>query len=87
MAITVSTLLSTPVLAAGEIWNRRTITANTATFDAVARNAATGAGAPSYTSGVHRWNGTSDSLKARPISIIARPNWAIGAGMLVAAKA
>ncbi|MNT99062.1 hypothetical protein D3C72_2418090 [compost metagenome] len=47
MAITVSTSLRTPLLAAGEIWNRRTITANTATFDAVARNAATGAGAPS----------------------------------------
>ncbi|MCY1466608.1 hypothetical protein D9M71_849690 [compost metagenome] len=47
MAMMVSTSLSTPLLAAGEIWNRRTITANTATLEAVARNAATGAGAPS----------------------------------------
>ncbi|MCY1452331.1 hypothetical protein D9M71_692430 [compost metagenome] len=54
---------------------------------AVARKAATGAGAPSYTSGVHRWNGTNDSLKARPTSIMARPSCASRLGMLVVASA
>ena len=33
---------------------------------AVARNAPTGVGAPSYTSGVHIWKGTMDSLKPKP---------------------
>ncbi|MNJ60434.1 hypothetical protein D3C77_561660 [compost metagenome] len=46
-AITDSTVVSTPLLAAGESMNRRTTTANTATLLAVARKAATGAGAPS----------------------------------------
>ncbi|MNN96812.1 hypothetical protein D3C81_2158560 [compost metagenome] len=80
-------MLSTAVLAAGEIWNRRTMTANTATFEAVARNAATGAGAPSYTSGVHKWKGTRDNLNARPTSIIAMPNCASGLAAPLAARA
>ena len=33
---------------------------------AVARNAPTGVGAPSYTSGVHIWKGTMDNLKPKP---------------------
>jgi hypothetical protein len=36
-------------------------------------NAVTGVGAPSYTSGVHWWNGAADALKPRPAMIIARP--------------
>src|ERR1700747_3080725 len=44
----------------------RTITAIAATFGAVAKKVVTGVGAPSYTSGVHIWNGTAEILKARP---------------------
>ena len=33
----------------------------------------TGAGAPSYTSGVHMWNGTTASLKPTPTSSITMP--------------
>ncbi len=35
--------------------------------------AVTGVGAPSYTSGVHMWNGTADSLKARPATTNTMP--------------
>src|SRR5947209_8132832 len=34
-------------------------------------NAVTGAGAPSYTSGVQAWNGTPETLKAKPT--VSRP--------------
>ena len=37
-----------------------------ATFAAAAKKAVTGVGEPSYTSGVHMWNGTAETLKARP---------------------
>ncbi|MNP07719.1 hypothetical protein D3C76_997580 [compost metagenome] len=48
MAMTLSTTCSRPLFSAtGAIWNRRSSTTNTATLLAVARNAATGAGAPS----------------------------------------
>ena len=40
--------------------------ANAAALLAVARNAATGVGAPSYTSGVHIWNGPIASLNPNP---------------------
>ena len=36
-------------------------------FDTVAMNAVTGRGAPSYTSGVQRWKGTTASLKPMPV--------------------
>ena len=36
-------------------------------------NAVMGVGAPSYTSGVHMWKGTSATLNANPIRIIAIP--------------
>ncbi|MNQ75098.1 hypothetical protein D3C85_898780 [compost metagenome] len=75
MAITVSRSFSQPPAVAGDSWYRRSSTANTATLLAVARKAATGAGAPSYTSGVQRWKGTRDSLNARPISIMPMPIW------------
>src|ERR1700679_2283524 len=42
----------------------RVNTARAATFGAVAKNAVTGVGAPSYTSGVHIWNGTAETLNA-----------------------
>src|SRR2546421_4045609 len=44
----------------------RTSVANAATFTAAAMNPVTGAGAPSYTSGTHMWNGTAATLKAKP---------------------
>src|ERR671910_2646167 len=40
--------------------------AKPAAFDAVARNAATGTGAPSYVSGAQNWNGNAETLNAKP---------------------
>ena len=45
-----------------------------ATFGAEAKNAVTGVGAPSYTSGVHIWNGTAETLKQSPANRNTRPN-------------
>src|SRR3954447_14283874 len=39
-----------------------------ATFGAVATNTVTRVGAPSYTSGGHMWNGTAETLNAKPTS-------------------
>src|SRR3990170_5077793 len=39
---------------------------NPAAFDDTDKNAVTGVGAPSYVSGAHVWNGTADTLKAKP---------------------
>ena len=39
---------------------------NAATFVAAPMNATTGVGAPSYTSGVHIWNGAAETLNAKP---------------------
>ena len=44
-----------------------------ATLGAVAKNAVTGVGDPSYTSGVHMWNGAADTLNARPAIRKTRP--------------
>ena len=41
-------------------------TANAAAFDPTERNAATGVGAPWYTSGTHIWKGTTAILKPNP---------------------
>src|SRR3990172_1339574 len=51
--------------------NKRTRTAKPAAFEAVDRNPATGVGAPSYTSGAQKWNGTIDTLKPIPTRIRA----------------
>src|SRR5256885_8864108 len=40
--------------------------ANDAAFEPTERNAVTGVGAPSYTSGAHMWNGTAAILKPTP---------------------
>src|SRR6476646_4504917 len=45
-----------------------------ATFGAAAKNAVTGVGAPSYTSGVHIWNGTAEILKQKPTNRNTSPN-------------
>ena len=41
---------------------------NAATFVAADMNAVTGVGAPWYTSGVHWWNGTADTLNPNPVA-------------------
>ena len=51
----------------------RTSMATAATLGAAAKNAVAGVGAPSYTSGVHMWNGTADILKAIPARKKTRP--------------
>ncbi len=45
-----------------------------ATLGAVAKKVVTGVGAPSYTSGVHMWNGAALILNARPASTKITPN-------------
>ena len=47
--------------------------ANPAALVADAMKAVTGLGAPSYTSGVHMWNGTAATLNARPTSSNTMP--------------
>ena len=51
----------------------RSIAANAAVLPTDAMKPLTGVGAPSYTSGVQKWNGTAATLKARPTSNIATP--------------
>ena len=46
--------------------NTRTNAANAAALTPVDMNAVTIVGAPSYASGVHMWNGTADTLNAKP---------------------
>ena len=47
--------------------------ANPALFTATAMSAVTDVGAPSYTSGVHMWNGTAATLKPNATSSMATP--------------
>src|SRR5215469_9170853 len=49
----------------------RKSTANAAALGPVDISATIGAGAPSYTSGVHTWNGAEATLKPRPIIMSA----------------
>ncbi|GBD29718.1 hypothetical protein HRbin32_00810 [bacterium HR32] len=44
--------------------------ANPAAFGPTEKKAVTGVGAPSYTSGVHWWKGTMDTLNPNPASAI-----------------
>src|SRR5687768_13696290 len=64
--------------------NTRTNAANAATFTVTLMNAVTADGAPSYTSGVHWWNGTDEILNAKPTTTNASPASASG---FVASKA
>src|SRR5580698_7532007 len=52
----------------------RMASANAASFDAVPMNTVTQVGDPSYTSGIHMWNGTAPSLNPMPTSMNAMPN-------------
>ena len=47
--------------------------ASAAILGATEKKAVTGVGAPSYTSGVHMWNGTADTLKASPARMKTMP--------------
>ena len=49
------------------------MTTSATAFVAAAMNAVSGVGAPSYTSGVHMWNGAAEALNASPAMIMARP--------------
>ncbi len=49
----------------------RSRTAKPTAFGPTERNAVTGVGAPSYASGAHWWNGTSEILKPKPASTSA----------------
>ena len=51
---------------ASAVYRIRNSAANPAAFVADAMKAVTGLGEPSYTSGVHMWNGTAATLKASP---------------------
>src|SRR5512143_1770041 len=67
-----------PVLASNDVaakvmMNTREKDANAAAFEPVERNAVTGVGAPSYTSGDQTWNGAAATLKPNPTIIIAAP--------------
>src|SRR3954463_16128221 len=53
-------------------YNTRSRSANAAALGAVDISATTGDGAPSYTSGVHTWNGAAETLNRMPTSINAR---------------
>src|SRR3990170_2323429 len=46
--------------------NTRANAANAAALTPVDMNPVTAGGAPSYASGVHMWNGTADTLNAKP---------------------
>src|SRR5919108_5389488 len=53
--------------------NSRSSTPNAAALVATAMNPVTAVGAPSYTSGVHWWNGATDALNASPATTSAMP--------------
>src|SRR5215218_6658184 len=53
--------------------NSRSSTPNAAALVATAMNAVTAVGAPSYTSGVHWWNGATEALNASPAITSATP--------------
>src|SRR5579872_259759 len=53
--------------------NTRMNAANTAALVVTDMKAVIGVGAPSYTSGVHMWNGTTETLNANPTAISPMP--------------
>src|SRR5476649_2709030 len=60
--------------------NTRTNAANAAAFTPVDMKPVTAGGAPSYASGVHMWNGTADTLNAKPTSSSPTAMNCIGVG-------
>ncbi len=61
-------------VAAGTVAKMRNNKANAAAFGPAEKRAVTGVGAPSYTSGVHTWNGAAATLNPSPIRIMASPS-------------
>ena len=59
---------------ANDVSSTRSASSSAATFVAADMNAVTGVGAPSYTSGVHMWNGAAEDLNASPATISASPS-------------
>src|SRR3977135_2061721 len=47
-------------------------------FDDTDKNAVIGVGAPSYVSGAHVWNGTADTLNAKPTTENTMPSVTMG---------
>ena len=60
--------------------NTRTNAANAAALTPVDMKPVTAGGAPSYASGVHMWNGTADTLNAKPTSSRPTASSCIGVG-------
>src|SRR5215475_4237411 len=60
--------------------NTRTNAANAAALTPVDMKAVTIVGAPSYASGVHMWNGTAETLNAKPTTSSPTARTAIVAG-------
>src|SRR5262252_209910 len=60
--------------------NTRTNAANAAAFTPVDMKPVTDEGAPSYASGVHMWNGTAETLNAKPTSRRPSASQCIGDG-------
>src|SRR3954468_23030884 len=62
-----------PVMPGNASMKTRVAMAMPAILGAAAKNAVTGVGEPSYTSGVHIWNGTAEILNAMPAATKTRP--------------
>src|SRR5215210_1565996 len=75
-----NTAVHTPGISPKATSNTRSRTAKPAAFDATDRYAVTVVGAPSYTSGVHIWNGTAEILKPKPATTIATAIMTAGVG-------
>src|SRR5271157_3609148 len=60
-----------PPIGANAVMKIRRNTANAAALGPADRNAATGVGAPWYTSGAHIWNGAADTLNPSPTNTSA----------------
>ena len=54
--------------------SKRNAMPNAASLEAEPMNAVTAVGEPSYTSGIHMWNGATPSLNATPNTMNTRPN-------------
>src|SRR6478736_10486454 len=67
-AIHHSTGAQSAIIGSRPFRNTRTNAAIAAALTPVDMKPVTSVGAPSYASGVHMWNGTADTLKAKPTS-------------------
>src|SRR5258708_40271224 len=61
-------------VAAGTVAKMRSNNANAAAFGPAENGAVTGVGAPSYTAGVHTWNGAAANFKPRPVRFMTSPS-------------